>query len=177
MGSSERAGNEDGIAGLCSGAAKGVPGGCRADEDDVGEDEVGGRLGGVAACERSFVLLGKGAETVKEAFDPSLASGGAENFGGECEGEEGGNRCGSHGGEVAQAAGEAAMADGGGGVKVATEVSVLEGEVGGDEDLVATGRMKDGAVVADAEGDGFIAAAESAANLLDEGQFAQRLRF
>ena len=61
------------------------------------------------------------------------------------------------------------MADGGGGVKVATEVSVLEGEVGGDEDLVATGRMKDGAVVADAEGDGFMAAGEGAANLLDEG--------
>jgi hypothetical protein len=42
VGSSERAGNEDGIAGVCSGAAKGVTGGRGADQDDVGEDEVGG---------------------------------------------------------------------------------------------------------------------------------------
>jgi hypothetical protein len=61
------------------------------------------------------------------------------------------------------------VADRWGGVEVATEVAVLEGEVGGDEDLVTAGRTKDSAVVADAEGDGFIAAGESTANLLDEG--------
>ena len=60
------------------------------------------------------------------------------------------------------------MADGCGGVKVAAEVAVLKGEVGGDEDLVAAGRTEDSAVVADAEGDRFVADGKGAANLLDK---------
>ena len=126
MCASERAGDEDGIAGVCSGAAKGVAGGGRADENDVGEDEVCGGLGGVAASEGSVVLLGKGTETGKEAFDPSLAGASAEQSGWEGEGEEGGNWRGSHGGEVAKAACEAAVTDGFSRVEVATEVAILE---------------------------------------------------
>jgi hypothetical protein len=56
-----------------------------------------------------------------------------------------------------------------GGVEAAAEVAVLEGEVGGDEDLVAAGRAEDGAVIADAQGDGLASAGKGSANLLDKG--------
>ena len=51
------------------------------------------------------------------------------------------------------------MADGGGRVPSvlagrAAEVAAFEGEVGGDEKLVAGGRLEDGAVVADAQTNG-----------------------
>lgn len=65
------------------------------------------------------------------------------------------------------------MADGVGGVEVAAEVTVFQGEVGGDEEVVAGGRAEDGAVVADAEGDGSGGGeGEGAADLGDEGQLA-----
>jgi hypothetical protein len=38
-------------------------------------------------------------------------------------------------------------------MQVAAEVAAFEGEVGGDEEFVASGRTQDGAVVADAEGE------------------------
>ena len=68
------------------------------------------------------------------------------------------------------------MADGGGGVEVAAEVPVFEGEVGGDEDLVAARGAEDGAVVADAEGEGLAAAGEVAAYLFDEVKFTEWLQ-
>ena len=67
------------------------------------------------------------------------------------------------------------MADGGGGVEVAAEVAVLEGEVSRDEDIVTAWRAKDGTVVADAEGEEFVAIGKGAPNLLDEAQLSHRL--
>jgi hypothetical protein len=168
VGSAERAGDEEGVAGVCSGAAEGAAGGGGADEDDVGEDEAGGGLGGVAASEGYVVPLGEGAEASEEALDPLLATAGARHVGREGEREEGGDGGGPHGGEVAEAAGEAAMSDRGCGVEVAAEVAVFEGEVGGDEDLVVARRAEDGAVVADAQQNGIAAAGKGAADLLDE---------
>jgi hypothetical protein len=114
------------------------------------------------------MLLGESAEAGKEAIDPAPAAGGSQQICWKREGEEGGERGGSHSGEVAEAAGEAAMADRGGGVEVATKVSAFQREIGGDNDLAAAGRAKDGAVVADAESEGSVAAGKIAANLFDE---------
>ena len=55
-GSAERAGDVEGVAGLCAGAAEGSARWSGAEEDDVGEDEVGGGLGGVAAGEGDVVV-------------------------------------------------------------------------------------------------------------------------
>jgi hypothetical protein len=176
VGSSESARDVEDVSGMRSGAAEGAPGGGGADEDDVGEDEVGGGLGGVATGEDGFVLKGEGAETGEEAFDPATTALRPEHRGGEGEREEGGEGNGSHGSEVAQATGEAAMADGGGWVEVAAKVAVFEGEVGGDEDLVTSRGTKDGTIVADAEGEGLAAAGEGAVYLLDELEFTERLQ-
>jgi len=105
VGSAQRAGDIEGVAGLCSGAAQGATEGRGADEDDVGEDQAGGGLGGVAASERRIVLLGQSAETVEETFDPSLTAADVRHVGREREREEGGNRRSAHGGEIAEAAG------------------------------------------------------------------------
>jgi len=70
------------------------------------------------------------------------------------EGEERGEGLRTHGGEVAEAAREGTVADGGGSVPGAAEVAFFEAEIGGDEEFVAGGRFQDGAVVADAEADG-----------------------
>ena len=65
------------------------------------------------------------------------------------------------------------MADGGGGVQVAAEVTSFKGEVGGDEDLGAGGWLEDGAVVTDSQGEAatMSPAAEGLADVLDEVEF------
>jgi len=55
----EGAGDIDEVAGVGSRAAEGAAPGGGADEDDVGEDEVGGRLRGVAAGEGNVVCGGE----------------------------------------------------------------------------------------------------------------------
>jgi hypothetical protein len=110
-------------------------------------------LGGVAPGERYCVLFGEGEEAGEEVVEPLLFEVGRES-----EGEEGGEGFGTHGGEVRETSGEAAMAGGTAGEAgwepVAAEVAGFEGEVGGDEDFVAGGWGEDGAVVADAEAEG-----------------------
>jgi hypothetical protein len=65
------------------------------------------------------------------------------------------------------------VADGGGRVPVAAEVAAFEGEVGGDEELVAGGWFEDGAVVADAEANG-AGGGGAGADAVDEAQLAER---
>ena len=129
-----------------------------------------GGLGGVAAGERGLGGGGQGEEAVEEAFDPGgLGGDGA----GDGEREEGRERAGAHGREVRESAGEGTVADGGGRVPVAAEVTAFERHIGGDDDLVTAGRGKDGAVVADAQAEGAGAAASdggSLANALDPGK-------
>lgn len=132
-------------------AAKSSASGRGADEDDVGEDEFGGRLRGVAAGEGDVVRGGEGEQTIEEAIEPARVAGDGFRH---SEGEECGEGLGSHGGEIAEAAGQGAMADGGWAMPVAAKVAIFEGEVGGDEELVVGGRLEDRAVVADAEADG-----------------------
>ena len=76
-GSAERAGAVQQVSCSCGGAAERAAGGRRADEDDVSEDLVGGRFGGVAAGERDAVRVGKREQAVEKAVEPArIARGG-----------------------------------------------------------------------------------------------------
>ncbi len=103
---------------------------------------------GVAAGEWDVVGGGEREQAIEEAVEPAGIAGDGFWQG---EGEKSGEGLGSHGGEIAEAAGERAMADGGGAMPVAAKVAIFEREVGGDEEFVAGGWFEDGAVVADAE--------------------------
>ena len=146
-GEAEGSGDVEEVAGAGSGAEDGFAFGDAAEDDDVGEDAVG-RLGGVASGEGDGVLLRQLQQSGDEVVNPAL-----REVGGNGEGEECGVGRASHGGDVAESAGEAAVADGVGGMPFAAEVDAFEGEVGGDEGLGAAGEIEDGAVVSDAEGE------------------------
>ena len=92
-------------------------------------------------------------ESGEEAVDPAASGGGCEHLAGQREREERGERTRAHGGQIAQAARQGAVADGFRRMPVAAEVAAFQREVGGDQDFVAAGRAQDRAVVADAEGD------------------------
>ena len=185
-GSAEGAGDAEEIAGARRGAKTGRVARKLAEGDDVGEDfslafsgswrhfswrHFSRRLRGVAAGERDAMLAGEGQEAVEETVEP-----GGGKAHGQGEREEDGEGLGAHGGQIAESAGEAAMADGLGRMPVAAEVDVFEGKVGGDADFVAGSGAKNGAVVADAEahsawdGNGRGLAADG----VNEGEFAFR---
>lgn len=175
----EMAGDVEGVACGCTGTAQGVAFGCVADKDDVGEDEgisSAGGFGGIAAGERDAVQLAKRAEACKEAGDPGAACGLGEHGCGKSEREEGCEGSRAHGGEVAEATGEATMAYRFGRMEIAAEVAAFESEVSRDEDFRGGRRMEDGAVVADAKGDVFLMGLEIVADLLDERELAGEFR-
>ncbi len=58
----------------------------------------------------------------------------------------------AHGSDVAETAGEAAMAHGLGWMPLAAEVHPFEAEIGSDQRFVTGGNFEDGAVVSDASG-------------------------
>ena len=60
----------------------------------------------------------------------------------------------SHGSDIAQAAGEAAVSDGFGGMPFAAEVNAFQTEVGGDNGFVSARDADHGAIVSDADGQG-----------------------
>jgi hypothetical protein len=98
-----------------------------------------------------------------------LAGFDCEHVGGKGQGEKGCDGGSAHGGEVAEAAGEAAVAYGFGGMAVATEVAVFEGKVCGYKYFGVRRRVQDGAVVAYSEGEDFASwGGETAAYLLDK---------
>jgi hypothetical protein len=90
VGAAERAGDIEGIAGLGVGASERAASWSGAEEDDVGEDEIGRGLGGVTAGEGSVVVLCECAETMEESVNPALTIAGSEKGAGERKGEEGG---------------------------------------------------------------------------------------
>lgn len=121
------------------------------------------------------MLLGERAKSGEEAVDPASAFSGVEQIGGKSQGEEGGQRRGAHGGKVAETTGEAAMPNRSGWMEIAAEVSVLQAEVGRDQDLVPRGRAKNGAIVANTKGDRMAAGGpcgKRSANLLNQREFA-----
>jgi hypothetical protein len=103
-----------------------------------------------------------------------------DEFGWESQREKRGDGASAHGGQIAESAGEGAVADGLCRVPVEAEVAAGDREVGGYGELFAGGGTKDGAVVADAETQlrsGGLGGAE--ANPVEEGQLAEvgRVRF
>ncbi len=127
-----------------------------ADDDNVSRDLI--RSGYVAAGELHAVALCQTAKAFKKVVSPAL-----RKLSGQGEREETSQRLASHGGNVTQAAGEAAVADAAGRVPVAAEMDVFDRKISGDEEFVAAGRVEDGTVVADSVGDGAIAALEGEA--------------
>ena len=116
------------------------------------------------------MFRGDGEEALEESVEPFRGC-----SCGQGKGEEDGDGFGAHGGEVAEATGEAAVSGGLGRVPAAAEVDVFERKVGGDADFVVGPGAEESAVVADAEFDG-AGAGSLAAGLfpdgLDEREFA-----
>lgn len=152
-GSAEFAADVDAISGASAGAEDGAAFGDGAEDDDVGEDSVGG-FGGVAAGERGAMFLGERDQAASEASDPGLGKAARQG-----KREKDGDGISAHGGDVAEAAGEAAMADRFGGMPVAAEVDAFEGEVGSDQRVQVRRQAKHGAVVSDGLGNSGVVAA------------------
>ena len=83
-------------------------------------------------------------EAVEELVDPAL-----RQVGGQGEREERGEGLAAHGRNVGESAGEAAVADGVGGMPLAAEVYAFERKIGGDQGLGAGEGGEQGAVVSD----------------------------
>jgi len=149
-GCAESAGYVDQVAGPGAGAEQRPPAGDRADEDDVSDGDW--RLGEVATGKRGSVGVCQGEEAVEEAVYPGAgAAGGPGQLTGETQREKGGDGACAHGGQIAESAGETAVADGFGGVPVKLKVTAGDGEVGCDGQLFAGPDAEEGAVVADAQ--------------------------
>lgn len=66
--------------------------------------------------------------------------------------QEYGDRVAAHGGNVAEAPGETAMANGLGGVPLAPKMNSLQAEIGSNQRVVTYGDIEDGAIIPDASG-------------------------
>jgi len=75
--SAESSGAVEEVARASRRTAKGAASGCGSEEDDVGEDVIGGGLGGVAAGERDVMEAGEGEQAVEKSVEPAgVACGG-----------------------------------------------------------------------------------------------------
>jgi hypothetical protein len=171
MGTSKSAGDVENVSSMRAEAAKRAAAGCSADENNICNDEIGRRFGGVTASKRSMVLLSESMQTGEKSLDPVPAFAGLEQRGRKGERKEGSQRPGAHRGEIAETASEATIAYGERWVDLSTKVPVLKGEVCGDEDLMSRGRAKDGAVITNPESESFAVSGifprKGTANLLD----------
>ena len=167
--SAERAGDVNGVAGAGCGAQEGFAAGDSTDQDDVGEGDGG--FGQISAGQGDAGGVGKAEQAVVEAGHPGDAAAAGANEGGrQAEGDEGGKGARAHGSQIAQSAGEGAMADRLRRMPCEAEVAAIDIEVGGDGDLFAGPGAQQCAIVADAEHDG-AAGAGAAADLPQEFDF------
>jgi hypothetical protein len=96
--------------------------------------------------------LGEVEQAVEEAGGPGRGpAAGLSELAGQAERQKRSDGAGAHGGEVAEAAGKGAMADGFGWVPIEAEVAAGDGEVGGDGQFLAWTQADEGAVVANAQ--------------------------
>ena len=160
----ESPGDINGVAGLRAGTQEGFSAGNGADQDDVGEGCGGFRQ--IAAGKGDAGGFREAEQAVIEAGHPGCAGTAGVNQGGwQAKGDEGGEGARSHGCQVAQAAGQGTVADGLRGVPGEAEVAAVDAEVGSDGDVFAGAAAQQGAVIADAKGDG-AARSSPAADLL-----------
>jgi hypothetical protein len=166
-GSAERASHVDAIAGFSARAQYGLTPRTGPDNDDISEDPARG-LGNVAASEVHLKRIGLVQQAVEKPVNPVLRQVSRQG-----QGQKRGNGPASHGGNVAQSAGKAAMADNFGSVPLAPEMNPFKAEIRGHERFVSGGDSQGGAVVADANADRG-AALCTRAHSLDDRLFAQR---
>ncbi len=133
--------DEDAVAGPGAGAQHRLAFGRGADHDDVGEDSVG-RFRGVAAGESDAEFLRQTDQAAGEASDPGLGQIARQG-----QGKEGRDRFSAHGGDVAQSARQAAVADRFRRMPVAAEVDAFQREVGRDQGFSSRQQAQHGAVV------------------------------
>ena len=150
--------------------------------NDVGEDPVR-RLRRVAAGEDQGIPLRELQESADELIDPALRKIGRKREGEKCRVGDS-----SHGGDVAEAAGEATVSDGVGRVPPTAEVNAFEREVCCNKHFMPAWDVQDGAVVTHAVAGfaqvgaqmtganlGHLAAwLRQATNTADEFEFGQR---
>ena len=142
-----------------AGAQQRPPLGHAAQQNDVGNHQTVGavyprrRLGQVPACQRNLVPLSQSHQPVEESLHPSFVWRPFVVSGQLCrqsERKKGRLRASSHGGQVAQAARQAAMAHALRWMPIATEMNIFEGEVGGNHQLFSGPWPQHSAIVADA---------------------------
>ena len=160
------------MAGNRAGAQEGSAAGNGADEHDVGHGEGG--FGQIAAGKGGFIRPGEGEEAVEEALKPGgPAAGGGGELARQTQGKEGGYGTSTHGGQVAEAARQGAVANRFGRMPVELEVAAGDGEVGGDGEFLARPWTDESTVVAYAQADfPGCGAGRPVANLGHESQFA-----
>ena len=172
-GSAKSAGNVEKVAGAGAGAEQGSAARHGTDQNNVGDGEGG--FCQVAACQGRTVGCSQGQKAVEEAVHPGgLATVGDGERSRQSQREKGGYGTRSHGGQVAEAACQGAMADGFRGVPVEAKVATRNRKIGGNGPFFSRAGGQEGAVVADAEAKAAAGGAGGAvANLLQEVEFAQ----
>ena len=91
------------------------------------------------------MFCGEGKQAVEEAVHPEL-----RQFARKRQREKSGDWLSTHGGDIAEAARQATMADRVRRVPFAAEVNPFQGEVGGHEGVLSPGQLEDSRIVANA---------------------------
>ncbi len=144
-GAAEFASHVNAVAGFRTRARDGFALWGGADDHDIGQNSGGG-LGNVAAGEGHLKCVGQPEQAREKAVDPAL-----RQISRQGQRQKGSDGPASHGSNVAQPAGKAAMADHLGSMPLAPKVDALQAEIGGHEGFVVRRDSQGGAVVADAE--------------------------
>jgi len=171
-GASERPSHVEKISRVRPRTTKRVASGSSAQQGDVGEDVVARRLRGVAARQWDLERFSEAQEAIQKAVQPGSVAGDGLWQG---EREETCQRGCTHGSEVGKPTSECSMPYGLRRVDVAQKMAAFEGKVRGDQKLLAEGRGEDGAVVPDAQAEGFGPLRRGAgADAFDQGELAGR---
>src|SRR5271157_5849405 len=133
--------DENTIARACAGAQHSLPSGRSANDDNIRKNAVG-RFRRIAARQRDAVFFRQTEQATNEASHPGLGQVARQG-----KRKKGRNRLTTHGGNIAQTAGQTPVADRFRRMPVATEMNAFQREVGGDQRVVSRQQTQYGAVV------------------------------
>jgi len=167
-GAAEFASHINAVAGFRTRAPDGFARWGGADDYDIGQNS-GGRLGNVAAGEGDLKCIGQPEQAGEKAVDPVL-----RQISRQGQRQKGSDGPASHGSNVAEPAGKAAMADHLGSVPVAAKVDAFKAEIGGHEGLVSGGDSQYSAVVTNTDANRGPAAFRPGTDALDNRLFWER---
>ena len=142
---SELAGYIDAVAWFRAGTQDGFAHWGGADDYDIGQNSAR-RLGNIAAGKSQLKRIGQPEQAREKPVKPAL-----RQISRQRERQKRSHGMASHGGNVAQAAGKAAMADHLGSMPLAAEMDALQAEIGGYERFVSGRDSEGGAVVTNAD--------------------------